>query len=451
MNEVLRFDCVACSAQLTLPAALAGISGPCPRCGALITAPLLAIPLPAHQALGEIHPPPPSVEKDIPANVGNKPGLAASTDVTLPANIDPPTPVSTAQPSPKPARISTDSHTPDNAADVHFASFPSAPPRPSRHGLILFLMCLATAAGAFTAGFFLGRGQSHNTLTLHPVAPRIEPKNSPESELAPPIAAETLVPKTLPPVDLALPAPLGLPLEQSSPSVAEVEPADALAATPEEATLRAFLSSPDWASRNVYVMEPERVREAMAEHAANYGDGPIAFKSITLLQQSEKSRVFLVRTPNNPDGFPVVLTQSETSGWLVDWEGFSEFNSDVFRQYVEQDSTAARSFRLLVNKVDDKPDSAGILRYRLNTPMPGRERIARVEDGSTAASQLEEIFAAQAKKDPETYLELMKSSGLPMIVSIIKRPAPGGGLQLWIDRVIATGWSPIMAPKTDSP
>src|SRR5688572_25903805 len=38
--EVLRFHCPSCGAQLTVPATLAGIEGPCPSCCRTIQAPL---------------------------------------------------------------------------------------------------------------------------------------------------------------------------------------------------------------------------------------------------------------------------------------------------------------------------------------------------------------------------------------------------------------------------
>ena len=46
-EDALQFACPACQQELSIPAALAGVEGPCPRCGEQIAAPLPAAHLPA--------------------------------------------------------------------------------------------------------------------------------------------------------------------------------------------------------------------------------------------------------------------------------------------------------------------------------------------------------------------------------------------------------------------
>lgn len=231
---------------------------------------------------------------------------------------------------------------------------------------------------------------------------------------------------------------------------APLEADDVAPASPQEAVLRAFLTAPGWASRILHVLAPERVREAMAAHAAAHGDRPFRFSRVSLLQESGSTQIFLVRTAEIPDGFPVVVTGNESGeGWLVDWESFIEFHDDAFRRFADQGAAGQASFHLLVNPVEAKPADDGVVKYRLNPPMSGRERVARCEDGSTTHAQLGEVFEAQSKLDPETYRDLVATTGLPLVVAVSKRPTVGGGTMLWIERVEAVGWSPANPPTIE--
>jgi hypothetical protein len=283
----------------------------------------------------------------------------------------------------------------------------------------LLFSCLLSAFVAFAGGYWIGKNAG--LAGLLPPAP---------APLAAPAPAITDEPAISTPEPAETPAP---------------EAADVAPASPQEAVLRAFLSAPGWASRILHVLAPERVREAMAAHAAAHGDGPIRFDGVSLLQESGNTRIFLVRTAAIPEGFPVVVAGNDTGeGWLVDWESFIEFHDDAFRQFADQGAIGQASFHLLVKPVDAKSGDDGVVKYRLNPPMSGRERVARIEDGSSTHAHLGEIFEAQAKLDPASYRELVASTGLPLVVAVSKRPTVGGGTKLWIERVEAVGWAPRM-------
>lgn len=73
-SDVIHFSCKACQHQLTVPAHLAGISGPCPVCGSTVTSPAApaAAPAPAFSGFGgptatpvETPAPPPLVSPSI--------------------------------------------------------------------------------------------------------------------------------------------------------------------------------------------------------------------------------------------------------------------------------------------------------------------------------------------------------------------------------------------------
>ena len=388
MNPSLQFHCPACGTMLAVPMAAAGSQGPCPRCAGIITAPV------PHAPKSGIAPSPPLPSPPIPSPPST-PGKAPATGLQGGAYI-----------------------------------------------AILVLSCLLASVLCFGGGFLLGRLERLQGPLAPPAAkpnakavenPTREPKK-PGSGMATPAKPQTQQPQ----VDGSLAAVTG---GGEKPAVeSDVDPG-----TPEEAALRAFLTAPGWAPRSAHVLTPDRVRGAMAAHAETHGDGPIRFEGVSVLQDTGISRVFLVRTPAIPDGFPVVLSESG-GGWVVDWEGFIEFHDDAFRSFADKSPSGQQSFRLLVNPATRQPDADGVIKYRLSPPMPARERVARVEEGSTAHARLREIFEAQEKADPQTYRSLMADRGLPLMVTVSKRPAQGGS-QLWIERVIAAGWNPAIPPS----
>jgi hypothetical protein len=205
--------------------------------------------------------------------------------------------------------------------------------------------------------------------------------------------------------------------------------------------LKAFLSAPGWAARSAYVLFPDKVREAMAAHAVAHRDGPIKSTGISLLQGGKLSHVYLVRTPAFPDGFPVAVVSTD-DGWLVDWETFVEFHDDMFKSFADGFGGQHGAFHLLVNQADPKFAPEGMVLFKLNPPMPGRERIARVPEKSSAYARLNEIFKNQEKFDPETFRQLVASKGLPLVLSV-SRKMEGDKAFLMIEDVLGVGWNPI--------
>ena len=60
-QDILHFQCMACQAPLTVPVHLAGVSGPCPKCGATVTSP----PAPGPEPLA-VPPMPSMAPQDLP-------------------------------------------------------------------------------------------------------------------------------------------------------------------------------------------------------------------------------------------------------------------------------------------------------------------------------------------------------------------------------------------------
>ena len=58
MSDAITFSCNHCGSSLTVPASLAGVSGPCPVCGQTITSPKLPAPVPVPEPIAAAAPPP---------------------------------------------------------------------------------------------------------------------------------------------------------------------------------------------------------------------------------------------------------------------------------------------------------------------------------------------------------------------------------------------------------
>jgi hypothetical protein len=243
--------------------------------------------------------------------------------------------------------------------------------------------------------------------------------------------------------------------EEADPVVPPNEPAatttDTVAASPQEAALRAFLSAPAWTQRIAHVLHPERVRDAMAAHAARHGDGPVEVTAIDLLENAGATQVFIVRTPRTPEGFPVAVLTTPNGAFQVDWQSFIEFHDDAFREFADAGSPDRGTFHLLVNPAPQSTMTHGVAKYRLNPPMPGRERMAFAEEGSTVHSRLQEAFNVHHENRSQAEREILAATGLPLVVTIAKRPDAAGSSKLWIEQVIAIGWTPGSPTPTSEP
>lgn len=288
------------------------------------------------------------------------------------------------------------------------------PPAKGFSPAALILSCLVIGALAGTGGYMVGRKHSQGA-KLDTRADNPAPT---------PLGATVPLKTWLPP--------------EGKPSPGETE--DPTAPVGPASVLRAFLSAPGWAARSAHVLPSEQVHQAMAVQASIHGDGPIKTTEIALLQKGENSHIFLVRTEKIPSGFPVALAKTG-DGWLVDWQTFSEFFYDRFKTFAAEPSEDHETFHLLVNRGDPGADK-DIATFRLNPPMPGREKVAKVRKDSTAYSALGEVFKQQEKLDPETFEELTRGQGLPLVVVLSSRGNGNGEASLWIDDVVAVGWGP---------
>lgn len=431
MAEVIQFNCPACGMTLRLPLAMAAQQGPCPNCdreiiapnpyhgiGAMMAAVPPPAPLPEPFALFAETPPlvPRHVEEEMMREAEPLPPHQAEQAVPL---EEPASPVSEPeQPTPEPF----------SSPPPHPAPVPAD--RPSVHAVaeetcgrtILLLSCLVTGIVALIAGVLLGvagtrffdpKPAVQGPLIPPPAPPvaRTEPEitTTPEApvQVAPPIEPNPEVPKPAPPD----PEP---PKPASPPEPAPASPAKVSAGA--EAALKAFLDAPDWATRSVYVLSPDKVKAVMEAYSREVPDGPTPYRSITVKQsevdESTQSTIFIfmVTTERHPGGIPVAVKETP-GGWLVDWLAFVEFRDDLFRKFADGPVDKTGFFHLIVTRPPEKraaeTENEHFSSFLLQSPMSEKGQLAFVRKGTPAYGTIQTATSGGSVFTP--VLEVRKS------------------------------------------
>jgi hypothetical protein len=200
--EPLRFDCPACGAVLTVPAAIAGLQGPCPKCWQEIVS-----PDPARGLLARLPTPP-------VATVPEPPSVPA-----------PPAPVPS--PAPEPASVAKD-------------EAPESPAPPKWRSKVPLVLAITVPALALAAvGYHFGKGYRPKVIESSTLPP----------PLAPPPTPATADPK---------PAPNATPSAPQATPESDAEAALlAFLGAPDWLARSAFVLSPD-------EMRPEMEKHAAA-------------------------------------------------------------------------------------------------------------------------------------------------------------------------------------------
>lgn len=473
--EDISFPCPSCGIQLKLPAASAGITGPCPRCHAEITAPEAPIQSPAQPPAptwpslesplgsGSKEPLPeffedfhgftdplemarhPSVVDPLPpSQARSAQPPAAREEAAVPAfpEAPPPSPPSkTLEPEQTPApapreRAPARKRPTDSGLRVPGADAEPAPTL--RRGIsiaIFILSCLLCICFAFVAGFLVGvktpMAVPPPIVVPPPDPPRPEPATSDIPQPGPPATGNGVEP--------------GGPDEQTGGTASAIDPLP-LDGVPEgvpspEATLNAFLSAPDWAARNVWVLNGEELAADMRLDAEAFGDGPIETTSVEPLRTVGGAHVYLVCTPDLPRGFPVAVLPT-LDEWLVDWVSFNDFHRDSFKRFTEGPTDRRGTFRLLVKPATNESAESLFSPYVLSPPMPERQQVAWVRKGTLAEARLQTIFESRAGYSEEDFSNLMKQAGPPLIISLYKGENSQGDHFFQIDEIKGIGWIP---------
>lgn len=401
MAELIQFNCPACGTLLRLPLTMAARQGPCPNCDREIVAPdpyrgfgAYEIPLP---------PPPKQIEPFRP--FAESPPAVAKDPETAAA---------------RPAEAS-----PVKVEERPVIQTPACA-RPLRY--ILIPSCLASALIGGIWGYALAVRLPHTSAVTPPASPAAVPATA-EKPTAPAIPIQPNPSEPVPEPVPANPAPLAPKIEKPP------EPAKVSAAA--EASLKAFLEAPDWASRCSYVLSPQTVRPAMEAYSHEAPDGPTPYQSVSLAQSSidEKTGytlfIFNVKTSKSPDNIPVVVKETP-GGWLVDWQAFVEFRDALFQKFVAGPVDKTGQFHLLATAPPPSraanTENEHFSSFLLESPVGGSQQLAFVRKTSEAYGMFE-----NATKDGRTFTPVLE---------VAKRKTTEGQAYFEVTRVLATSWQP---------
>lgn len=406
--DELRFDCPACQATLIVPAAAAGVQGPCPICREEIIG-----PDPANQLLARLPAPPAPPPEPEPEPAPEPPPAEEPASVEeSPSTEEPPT----AEEPPKAEELPT-------VEEVlpHAESAPAPARRRSRAAIIAGLLVTAVVSGLI--GYYIGNLTSKK--------PEIAGNSTPEE----PVDQGTQ--QSTPPDLQPSPGPdntVADPTSKPDPPAPDVAGSSGLAP---EAALRAFLNAADWKQRANHVLWPDQVGPMMEKHAAGHGDGPISYQSIELMEDDGQNSFFQVLTEEIPEGFPVALITTD-EGPKVEWETFVGFYEDHFRHFIDGPADTTGAFDLLIWPADP-PDEGNSWRYQLRAPMPGRETVAYARKNYTASARLVALFNGADGIDKDS-LKQFSRDGVPIALKLAKRSTADKRTYIEILEVISVGW-----------
>ena len=423
MADVIQFNCPACAAMLRLPLDLAASEGPCPCCQSDIIAP------DPYRGIGAHLPPPPTQAAPIEAfrpfsdspplspcipDIESKPvSLKKEPDITtFPAPTAPETGIGETVPPPRPPE-------PLSVAESR------TPPT------VFVLSLLLTAVVCLATGYMVGIRS--DWLVAKTPFPKLE-------VTAEPVEAPTKTVLVKPPVSEPEPAPVVPPVpepETETPPTPEPQTEPVKASAMAESALKAFLDAPDWTTRSAYVLLPEKVRAAMEAYSRTAADGPTSYKSVSV-ENSYTDRktgntlfIFKVITNQHPDGFPAAVSET-SSGWLVDWESFTEFRDDQFKAFAEGPADRTGRFHLIVSSPPParaaNTENEHFSSFLLDPPIPGRQRMAYVRKTAEIHARLRDMTA---------------SGIFTPVLEVAKRKTPDGKTYLEITAIIAEDWLPV--------
>jgi len=498
--DIIQFHCPACRTLLRVPPAAAGFQGPCPVCQRDIVGPVPDKGLEARLAPkdaftpfpGSPIPTPPQEPESTPAPIAPEPEPEQAIPEPPAPEPTPPAPEPTppppepelppveepAPPEPEPTLPEPESFTPFSDTPKDLAAPPrstsSEPsnepatdkPTPKEGPLeclapkhvrrlrtaVLVLSCLLCSVISYIFGYVMAQKsrdfaapifsdpEAILEVTPLPEPPATDPlPEPPPSKPLPEATPETETdPSPLIPPTIEDPEP---DAEESSPA-SEVdlsgEPEPPSSDTAARATLDAFLSAPDWASRSAYVLDADEVRTAMKTHAEEHGDGPMETTAVDSAFVFPDQEHFVVRTTDVPEGFPVTLQQVGPD-WRIDWKVFQEFHGDQFRRFASGKLGEEAEFHLYL-RPHAKQDANGFTRYQLTAPIKGRSYPAFGKGGSLAQAKITALLDSEEMRSNPDIQELLANDGVPLVLKLSYQSRGKEQNFLLIEDLVAQGW-----------
>ena len=417
MAEVIQFNCPACGTMLRLPLEMAAQKGPCPTCDREIIAP------DPYRGIGALQAPvaeAPAIPEPFVPFADSPPLVPKAPEIAAP--VPPPAPVQEIAP---PVIQET---VPAPTVPVPQVMALQEPGK-----AILVLSCLLSGAVALAVGYALGVRSTQYFMRVPPATSL----NTPIQQTEKPVEVIPPVPKPEPaPAVKPEPTPIFVKPIIETPPPEKAQPPEKVSAAA-EASLRAFLEAPDWATRNAHVLFPQAVRSAMEAYSHEMPDGPTPYKSISVKQSQTDEKtgntlfIFIITTATIPSGIPVAVAET-AQGWLVDWQSFVEFRDDQFGKFSDGPANQTKRFHLIVSSPPParaaNTENEHFVSFLLDPPFPGRQQLAFVKKKSEACAICQAATASGGIFTP--------------IIEVTKRTTPDGKGYLEILKVIATDWLP---------
>lgn len=364
MSNVVNFVCHGCEAMLSVPIEMAGISGPCPFCGAHVNSPqaVMECTIPGDPGISDYgeskaRPQSPAEEPGLsrfwlqphlvtPAPPRARPGrrrpgmVIAASLVVFAGGVagawklwEPPKPESATEKEPEnvPARMQPVIPRPEVLASAH--DIPSARDLPAPSDGIPDVLPPASTAVA------------RNLSTT-------------ASATAPVPAATSTEPgvKSVPPETQNTTTQPAAKMSAAEKKIRKVIHAEGQLEKPGNALIR-FFAATTWQERLRYSLCPEKVRPLMEQHYKTYAEGPIIPEDIELTRieateedPNRKYYAFVVFLPDVEHGIPVSVEDTK-NGCLVEWCSFIEAKDQMLSKFFKGGfRKEPGTFRVLVRR-----------------------------------------------------------------------------------------------------
>lgn len=441
MNDFVSFTCGACQATLSIPAELAGISGPCPFCGTNVTSPKpetadITVPVPSAAAARESPPEPearPWYQAQLMSNDETVVVRPRRTGWMVAAGIvifvggvagvwklwEPDQNTRARDESVK------------NNRTVLTPSVESPRSRPE---------VLATAKADILPP--PGDNIPETILTPAPVAiaRNVSTVASGVPAVAPVLAAQPKPQLPAPPP----PEPSG-PMSKEEKEIRSIVPASGHLESPGTALIR-FFAAKTWQERLRYSLEPGKVGKMMDAYYKEHADGPIVPEDIELTRmepvEDDFKRhyfAFLVYMPGKEEGIPISVEETK-AGCLVEWRSFIEGKDELLAKFCHGWRKEAETFRVLIRRghyfESDVPTQDRREVFDINSPDGAGPYKMWADKNSAVYSK---YFAAGER----TKWDISSM----MVLTLQWEKTDKGEEFIRLQDVVADSWHPAMLPK----
>lgn len=447
MGDPITFLCDGCHATLTVPAELAGISGPCPYCRKEITSPRLPV-VPVFDWAASVRaeevneiaalpaPVPVAVEEDERPRQWLTAQLMQRTEapVRKDSRRIPPTLWAAAAFVFFAGGIGavwalwTPADPPQKVKDPEVAQSPQESPRPR------------PAQGALASAD-------------EPLLPEeAMPSPADEKPAAAPVVTTAVArnvgngANAAPAPVIASPAPAPAAVQETDivRRIRKAVPSGGPLAVPGEAIVR-FMAAATWQERLKYTLCPEKMKPLMESYYQKGGDGPIIPEEVELtrLEPTEENPKyhyysFIVYLPDRPAGIPLSV-EDTAAGPRVEWRTFVECKDNLLGRFYKEYTAQPATLRVLVRRhhyfENDVPNQKAKECFELFSPDATGSFIAWADHDS-------QVFRKYFSSGERARWDVSSM----MTLTLQWQKAESGVAWVKVQDVVAGSWHPDMLP-----